>query len=529
MVTNGYYRSLTITLMVLGMLFTTASCAKNEVPAQVLQDEPLVYLKVVDAKASSFDSTPDWAPPPDPMAPVDGDMLTRWSCELELDGEWIYFDFGKEKTLSKITIRWEQAHATDYDIHVSQDAKNWKNIQKVKNAKGGVDILEFPPVKTRFVKIVGIKRNNPKWGFSIWEMEFYGPRSLNPEDRISEADYLKKDEFEKKIKELERMISERAARPGPLTKNEFHKGVVYTSWSAEELSDIASDLTLVYLHDFGVKHIAIMIPAYQEEINSTVIYTNDSKGGDTPTDESLEHAISVAHSLGMKVMLKPHVDPRTGEARIDIMGSSEWFASYKNFVVRYAKLAEKNKCEIFAIGTELESTTMPRWEPAWRDIIKAVKAVYSGTLIYAANWTEYKEVPFWDDMDYVGIDAYFPLTKKDDPTYDELVAAWEKHADDIEAWLKDENIEKGVIFTELGYSSVEGTNKNPWTQLKDIEDQKEQSDCMKAVFEVLSARGWFKGVYLWQYFPQERWSPLGFTIKGKEVESIVKDRFSKIK
>ena len=83
-----------------------ASCSQKEETKTAMSfsqgENHLVYLNVVNAVASSFDTTPDWAPPPEPMAPVDRDMLTRWSSELGLDNEWIYFDFGKPRFLSKI-------------------------------------------------------------------------------------------------------------------------------------------------------------------------------------------------------------------------------------------------------------------------------------------------------------------------------------------------------------------------------------------------------------------------------------------
>ncbi len=124
-------------------------------------------------------------------------------------------------------------------------------------------------------------------------------------------------------------------------------------------------------------------------------------------------------------------------------------------------------------------------------------------------------------MDLIGIDAYFPLTNKNDPTKEELVGGWTAVADKIETWRKAKNLDKGIIFTELGYVSSDGTNKQPWSTLANPEDQKEQADCLDAAFTVLSGRGWFKGIYLWQYFPQKRWSPIGYPIRGKEAETIL--------
>ena len=486
--------------------------------------EKLVYLEIENAAASSFDDTPDWAPKPDPMAPVDRDMLTRWSPKLCLDNEWIYFDFGKPKVLSEIVIRWEEAYAMDYDIFTSLDGKSWKKLISMKDQDGGVDEIKFSPLKTRFVKLVGLKRNNPNWGFSIWEFEMYGPKSLNPDEKTEKV----VEDMSAKAEELQEKLAQFKATPAPFTKEEFQKGVVYTSWSNKELESIASDLTLLHLRSLGVEHISIMVPTYQELVDSREIVIHDFAGGDTPTDESIVHAIKTAHSIGMKVMLKPHVDCMDGTFRGDIIASKEWFKSYKDMILRYAKLAAENKVEIFSVGTELENTTFSAWEAEWKDVIDSVKSVYNGLLVYSANWTEYQGVPFWNLVDFVGIDAYFPLAAVNEPTKGELVSAWECVADNIEKWLIEKNIDKPVILTEVGYSSSDGTAKTPWATLTNAEDQDEQAACLDAALEVLSKRAWFKGMYLWQYFPQERWSPLGFPVRGKKAEKVLSGWYKKL-
>ena len=158
--------------------FLLVSCGSEEAV------EPLVYLAVSDAVASSFDDTPDWAPPPDAMAPVDRDMHTRWSPKVGLDNEWIYFDFGKRKVLSKIIIEWERAYAPEYEILTSNDAKEWKRLLLKTDGKGAKEELKFPAVHVRYLKVIGLKRANANWGFSIWELEPYGPEALNPDEEI---------------------------------------------------------------------------------------------------------------------------------------------------------------------------------------------------------------------------------------------------------------------------------------------------------------------------------------------------------
>lgn len=508
-------------LLVLGVLIISG-CSK-EAP-QERQGEPLVYLNVVSAKVSSFDKTPDWAPEPNPMAPVDGDIFTRWSSDYTPGEQWIYFDLGeKGAVVSNVVIRWERAYATNYKVSASNDAEAWQDLYHNKNANGETTEANIMPVKCRYIKITGLERINDDWGISIWETEIYGPQSHNPQANVTKDAYLKRGANEGKKTESEELLEKFAEPAVTMKEKPFQKGVVYTSWMANELSSPASDITLANIKEMGYDTVAIMVPAYQEDLQSETIFTNDKPDGDTPTMEALKHSVEICHGLGFRVMIKPHVDPRTDEARISIIASEKWFDSYEEFILKYARFAEETKAEIFSVGTELEATTFSAWAARWNQVIDKVRAVYKGILTYSANWTEYKEVPFWDNIDIVGIDAYFPLTNSDNPAYEELVAAWEEKAGEIENWLKEKELtDKGVIFSEIGYPSANGANRQPWSAISNVEDQEEQADCLNAVFEVMTKRPWFKGYYIWQYFPQERWSPLGFTVKGKKAEDVIK-------
>ena len=85
-------------------------------------------------------------------------------------------------------------------------------------------------------------------------------------------------------------------------------------------------------------------------------------------------------------------------------------------------------------------------------------------------------MPFWDELDIIGIDAYFPLTGSNDPTKEDLIAAWEIHADEIQSWREEMNLtDKDVILTEIGYPSADGANTQPWIAVSNVEDQQEQA------------------------------------------------------
>jgi len=495
---------------------------------QPAQQGDLVYLKADCSSVSSFDTTADWAPLPDSKALIDGDLLTRWSSSYT-DNQWATIDFGTAKMVSKVILFWEAAYVVDYDILVSPDNTNWKTVLSLKDRHGGVEELDFTPVKARFVKVLGAKRLNPDWGISLWEIACLGPAKDNPEDRPLASVYP----------ELANKLSGKAATPGEeespvaspgaLSPLEFQKGIVYTSWGKKELEIPASDKTLEYLYQLGVRHLGIMVVWFQETIEEKSI-TADPK--DTPEDNALAHAINKAHSLGMKVMLKPHVDVKDGAWRGDIIPSEDWFKSYKEFILRYAKLAAKYNLEAYTIGTELGNTTLPLWQKQWDDIIKEIKAVYSGKLTYCANWNEYNTVEFWNQLDFVGIDAYFALTQNKDPTKEELIEAWKAHAVDIDSWLQTKKVDKPVVFTEIGYCSADGTNTQPWATLSNasdaVVDQQEQADALDAMLVACTAYPWFKGLYWWSYFPQDRWSPLGYTIRGKKAEEIFEGWLNKL-
>ena len=488
----------------------------------------LVFFSITAAEVSSFDITPDWAPEPNAMAVADGNMLTRWSSDYVEAEQWIVLDLGKEMTVSQVVVTWERAYATEYKVLLSLDKQTWQDVFTQTAGKGVTEEANFAPAKARYIKILALKKVNEDWGVSIWEIEVYGPASANPDATVTKDVHLNKSKDSGKEKEAAEKIASLAATAPTLAEKPFQKGVVYTSWMADELNTPVSDLTLAKLKEMGVDTVAIMVPAYQDSINSEVVFTNDKAGGDTPTDDALKHAIATCHKIGMRVLLKPHVDPRTNEARINIMASEKWFDSFEAFTLRYAKLAQDTGCEIFGVGTELEATTFSAWAARWNQVIDKVKEVYKGKLTYCANWTEYAEVPFWDKMDIVGIDAYFPVADKSDPTLDEIKAAWTVKADEIEAWLKEKGLtEKGVMFTEIGYPSADGAARQPWVAISTVEDQQEQADALEAMFYVLTKRPWFKGYYLWQYFPQERWSPLGFTVNGKKSEQVVADWLKK--
>ncbi|MBU1851368.1 MAG: hypothetical protein KJ995_03070 [Candidatus Omnitrophica bacterium] len=283
----------------------------------------------------------------------------------------------------------------------------------------------------------------------------------------------------------------------------FQKGMCYVTWEKDGFASPYSEKALKVLREMGVEYLQINVTQYQDRYNSTTIKATPL----TPTDSSVKYTIETAHKLGMKTMLKPHLDLINNEDgsywRADIGFHNDadwkkWFAEYEKFIVHYAKLAEKNNVEVLCVGTELSFASQKTAE--WKSVISLVKRSYSGKLIYAANWDNYKNIGFWEDLDYIGIDAYFPLTYNEDPDLSDIKEGWKKWIQEIESWVSTQS--KAIVFTEIGYASSPGAPSEPWKNgTQGNADVDIQAKCYIAFFEAVWDRPWLAGVYWWKWGP----------------------------
>lgn len=106
--------------------------------------------------------------------------------------------------------------------------------------------------------------------------------------------------------------------------------------------------------------------------------------GFTQTDEDIIHAINMAKSMNLKVCLKPVVNcmDKNWRARINFPPDNKkywdkWFESYNNFMIHYAKIAERTACEMLCTGCEMEG--MDKQTERCRKLIKTVQKKLSRT------------------------------------------------------------------------------------------------------------------------------------------------------
>ncbi|NNF07529.1 MAG: hypothetical protein HKN21_12275 [Candidatus Eisenbacteria bacterium] len=301
------------------------------------------------------------------------------------------------------------------------------------------------------------------------------------------------------------------------------------------------DVTKANMDTLAIHHvewISLTPFGYQQQYDAPEIrLTNEGTWGET--DHGLAETARLARETGIKTMLKPHVwllDRRDGKLRSDIEFPSEkswqlWFENYNAFMLHYAQLAASHNTAILCIGTELANPAITH-EAEWRELIAAIREIYDGKLTYAANWyEEFEHIAFWDDLDFIGIQGYFPLSDQPTPSVEDLILGWQPHKARIEAISK--KFEKPVVFTEQGYKSTKDTAMEPWNwpetyDHKDIDFQT-QANCYEAFFRTFWHEPWVAGVYWWRWGTDPEpfegsWDRL-FTPQSKPAAEVLRTWF----
>jgi hypothetical protein len=245
----------------------------------------------------------------------------------------------------------------------------------------------------------------------------------------------------------------------------------------------------------------------------------------TVTDVGVLAAIDLAHRKGLKVLLKPHVDPQDGTNRWEINPANRtaWFNSYQSMMTHYATIAQQKGVDEFSVGCELATMSGSADRSSWLTIINAIKATYTGPLVYAATTVEYSNVSFWDQLNFIGIDAYFALSTRPTTDISALEAAWIPIRDQMSAFAI--GVGRRILFTEAGYPSLVGAAVEPWNnQYSGTPSQQEQAAAYEALLATFSGQPWWAGAFWWSWWTDKGvYAPLDLAIGGKLAESVVRN------
>lgn len=306
---------------------------------------------------------------------------------------------------------------------------------------------------------------------------------------------------------------------------EFIKGITWGwvgqrgEWSTDRATD-----SMKKLKETGATWVAIAFQALQENPQSTVINYWDEP---VVTDEEVRHAIRLAHAQGLKVCLKPVVNCKDGTWRahinffdIDVPGEpswTEWFQSYNQFVLHFARIAEETSCEMFCVGCEMVQTD--RRESEWRRLVELVREVYRGPITYNCDKYQEENVTWWDAVDIVSSSGYYPVS-----TFAERVAQLRTFV---------QKVNKPFFFMETGCMNVTGASERPndWSHDGEL-DMDEQVKFYEVMFTLLNDEPWFYGYMLWDwpanlYEVDDAEDHRNYCFYGKTAEEVIRTYYTK--
>ncbi len=289
--------------------------------------------------------------------------------------------------------------------------------------------------------------------------------------------------------------------PMNAAEHPFFKGMTVSAqtWGIEwETPEMAQSLD--EFKSLGVNSIAIHPYAQVHNDGHVTFRVIDN-------DRYITVPLDWARKRGLSVMLIPHIaywgTKFLWRGEINFEKAEEWnrfFDDYETWIVQMARIAQDHGVAIFCVG--LEFSYAQKFDARWRRIIAAVRKVYHGKLTYGGNWDSFEQVTFWDALDYIGVLAYFPLTKEADPSEAEIAAGWEKKCTELTAFSHAHG-DKQFLFTEIGYNCSARAAAEPWAfKMGGDHAEEVQQRCITVALQMPERCPVLAGMFWWKWFPE---------------------------
>lgn len=275
----------------------------------------------------------------------------------------------------------------------------------------------------------------------------------------------------------------------------------------------------------GSSHVIFALAALQDHPQAVEV---KYRGEHMVEDDELLDMIRYARTLGLRVILKPTVNCTDGTWRahinffdIDVPCEpkwKDWFRSYTAYQKHYAAIAEQENCEMFIVGCEMVQSE--RRSAEWREVIAAVREVYSGLVSYNTDKYQEGHVTWWDAVDVISSSGYYPI------------GDWEAQLDRIEQEIAP--YKKPFFFAEAGCPSRSGSAQvpNDWGLEGEVSAE-EQERFYEAMFRHASQREWVRGFGLWDwsanlYQEKNALTDDGYGVYGKPAERVIRRFYERL-
>ena len=298
---------------------------------------------------------------------------------------------------------------------------------------------------------------------------------------------------------------------------------------------VIDDSTVESIRSMHAGWVCLMPFAFIETIHDPTVYYNNDRQWHGETIEGIKETIDAFRKKDVRVMLKPQLWVGHGSFTGDIEMETEtnWDSleqDYAHYILDFAKVAASENCEMFCIGTELNKFVVAR--PAfWNNLIDSIRKIYPGKLTYAENWDAYNTVPFWKKLDFIGINAYFPLSDEKNVSLKTLENSWEKYEKTLSEFSSSQD--KKIVFTEYGYRSCDFTARAPWEENDEPVNFGNQEIALQALYESCWNKSWFAGGFLWKWYDGIKHvfkkDNTDYTPQNKPAQNVVKAFYANIK
>ena len=253
---------------------------------------------------------------------------------------------------------------------------------------------------------------------------------------------------------------------------------------------------------------------------------------------------------------------------------AEFWETYTQQAVHFARIAEDEGVKLYALGTESDRLFRTRpgdpgdpeqrhWTNDFGKELKAmvsrVRNVYTGLLTYNMHYSVFKDPIFfgpglnylWEDLDLdiVGISAYFPLTDTIPTTPISVETAQMKYEEIFSNFLKplaERNPNRPIMFLEYGAVDVVSAPKAPalsdfskyvFTDLNGngLDDgQETQANMYQGLINAMTNNpGVLNGVFYWDNWitSEAQWAEFwanhrSFAIRNKLAEEVVRSAYA---
>ena len=245
---------------------------------------------------------------------------------------------------------------------------------------------------------------------------------------------------------------------------------------------------------------------------------------------------------------------------------AEFWKTYTDQAVHFARIAEEEGVRLFSLGTEVERLFRTRSGGYWPNhfkeeletMVRRVREVYTGMLTYDMHYSALTAADFfgpgsehlWEDLglDIVGISAWFPLAELEPSRVLSVEELQEKYEDVFQEYLiplAQDNSQRPVVFLEYGATDNVGSPANPGSssltvfEFSDengngIDDGREtQANMYQALLNLMAKYpGVLEGVFWWDNWisSDANWAEFwanqrGFSIRDKPAEDVVRSTY----